>query len=357
MNFLLLFFISVCGFQSVHAAQQKVHDKIEFDYSVLHPHEREELDDYIVPITEEIYQQLCRDSLVSFLRDAVDARDCPKIRELIEQGADLNACVDTWNSLRGGQKNKVLLHIAAVRGYADVVEELLKAPSSKIDSIGTFIKMDRDNRVEHDGNSIQMTPLLLALSCGDVIGAREEGTIEEYEKIVELLINHKACCRSVQDDTGSCDDALLSAIEHGTPRMVKLLIAADALVDEKSLIAVFNAHLDDVIPEEAWLAIVEELLFQGAAVDVPVGGETFMQLVVPYEEDSSDSDSSDGEVDELGEKIQHIFENVKKRKQEFAQNVRKTLIDNGYLIADLAFLVNEYMYAKDAPKISDTNQQ
>lgn len=353
-------------------ASQQSKSKIKFDLSKLHPVIQKCLEDYSSDdeFTAEEYQDCCAQTQVMFLDDAVNKNDYAKIKELVEQNVDVNANITSDQDIRSGCLRKRALHIAAARGYVHAVEELLKAKNVDVNVIGAFHN-------KYSGTSfVDMTPLMLALTCGKVVVPREIGLIIDYEKIVRLLIKYGADVTAVTQGDNTCRDALLFALQYGTADMIKVLLDNGAnvhatyqqgfwnyqtvlknAIDRKDLgilKMVLDAGAD--IEEEITvrlsydktiettplcyclkkidrikdrLAWVEELLFRGAKMDASYDGETCESMM--------HKEYSDGA-------IKGILERVDKRNKELADQAEK-IIAPEFLLLDLAKIVSEYIAA------------
>lgn len=287
MFFMLLLFLSA---STLLDAAQLSKSKIKFDVSKLHSNYRHLA---YQDLTPEEYQDICRKSKIFFLADALISDDVAKIQDLIRDGVDVDATIAVDEGLRNGyyKVTSKALHVVAQWGYVRAARELLKSPTIDVDSVGRFINSTTQS-LEY------MTPLMLAISQAKVVITRatkkdwhQLNAAEEYEKIVELLINNKASVTTVTKWGVTTYDALLFAIDHGTPRMVEMLIAAGANIDDD--VEFFKAALK--------------------------ARESFAP-----------------------EQIQQILERVDKRNKEFIAQTEKVLVPE-FLIPDLAKIVSEYV--------------
>lgn len=376
MLFLCLLFLLV-NMQFLDAAQQSK-SKIKFDLSKLHPVIQKYLEDGSSDdkFTAEVYQECCAKTQVMFLDDAVDKNDYAKIKELVEQNVDVNANITSDQDIRSGCLEKRALHIAAARGYVLAVEELLKAKNIDVNVVGAFHN-------KYNGASfVDMTPLMLALTCGNVTFPYSKtrpvifGLIIDYERIVRLLIKHGADVTAVTQGDNTCRDALLFAIQYCTHEMIKTLLnnganvhatyqggfwnyqtvlknaidrkdlgilkmVLDAGADIEEEITVRLSHdktiettplcycLKEIVGGKVHLNLLEELLFRGAKMDASYDGETWESMMHKAYSDGA---------------IKGIFERVDKRTKEFAEQAEK-IVAPEFLLLDLAKIVSEYIAA------------
>jgi len=364
MLYILMLFLSASTF--LNAAQQSK-SKIKFDLSKLHSNYRHFACQNLSP---EEYQDVCRKSKISFLVDALANDDVAKIQDLIRDGVDVNAIVDVDEGLRIGcfTTTSTALHVVAQWGYVRAARELLKSHTINIDSVGVFRNI----------NSYQsMTPLLLAISQAEVVVTQATkkdwfhlDAAEEYEKIVDILIQHGAIVTTVKCDDTSTEDALLFAIKHGTPRMVKMLLDAGANIhatydgysvlrnalDRQNheilkLLLDYGVNVDEKIATFTFASIlpidylifeyytqnkktmpsmIEELLFRGATILAP---DVHSFKIALKERGGFTS-----------QEIQQTFENLNKRNKDFAIQAEK-IIAPEFLLLDLAKIVSEYIAA------------
>lgn len=370
MLYILMVFLSVSVFLE---AAQKSRYTTKFDISKLHPEIQKCLKDDSSDdeFTVEDYQECCAQTKVLYLADAVDKNDHAKIKELVKQDVDVNADITSDKDMRSGCLDKVALHVAAVRGYVQSVEELLKAKNININAAGAF--HDTSRSVSY----VRMTPLMLALACGKVVVPRAIGLIIDYERIVRLLIKHGADVTAVTQENNTCQDALLFALQYGTADMIKTLLKNGAnvhatyqqgywnyqsvlknAIDRKDLKIVkmlldagadveeeiiIRLELDQAIitkplcyclmrriePGSGRLTLLEEFLLRGASMDANYNGTSF--------EDMLRREYGD-------EPIKKLLGRIDTRNKETAEQAKQILAPE-LLLLDLAKIVSEYIAA------------
>lgn len=367
MFFMLVLFLSASMF--LDAAQQS-NCKQKFDCSKLHALCK--WFGYDKELTVEEYKTLCRRSKISFLTDALLCDDVAKIQDLVRDDVDVNAIIDVDEGLRNGyyKTDSTALHVVAQWGQVRAAREFLRAPTINVNSIGVF-KNSSTNYYEY------MTPLMLAISQAKVVVTQATkknwchlNAAEEYEKIVELLMQHGAIVTTVKYDDTSTEDALVFAIKHGTPRMVQMLLAAGANIQATydgysvlrnaldrqdheilKLLLDYGVNVDEKIKTVAYgecrpinylifehhikekkdvpnPSMIEELLFRDPNINDEVSSFKIALKGAGY----------------TSEQIQQIFERVDKRIKEFIGQAEKILTPE-FLLLDLTKIVSDYIAA------------
>lgn len=185
-------------------------------------------------------QNLQQSSKNNYLRDAVITNDLPSVKYWLCEGAQVNVvCMD----------NKTPLHEAALLGYPEIVRQLLSCAD---------VEMNAESLHYMQGINRCYTPLMFAVSRGKlssdyalqiqkldckVTGAIfknglnsgpyatyqpfpiQKGSDADYESIVEQLLQKGALS---QDHDKKNEFAIVIAAQHGTLKMVQMLIAAGA---------------------------------------------------------------------------------------------------------------------------------
>src|SRR5579872_6941915 len=172
---------------------------------------------------QKYVQQECVKQKFNFALDqeliaAVKGNNVSLVRTLLfEQQANPNA-YDDAHDFRPWRNKLCVLHIAAAHGFVEIVEMLLKTEGLNIDRTVTLLSTS--------GGSCSLcnTALLLAVSCGQH-GAKKQAPLENYERIVKLLIDAKA---NLDKSNHHQITPLMRAIQEGKPSLIKMLLDAGA---------------------------------------------------------------------------------------------------------------------------------